>query len=165
MHSSAGARMKLFRLSVLHCAATLATALYGDASGAQQPAAAPDPRRHAQLHSRRLGHAYPLRYRLQFAGRHESRQRWGGACRALSPRRFAGAARRHSLDADLPRPACSLCRAALKNSATCARKNCTRRACSICPILTSFPADASTRCTAGTVTSFFSDWKPTTEKR
>ena len=37
--------------------------------------------------------------------------------------------------------------------------------CSICPIRTLFPADASTKCMAGTVTSSSSGWKPIIAKR
>ena len=47
---------------------------------------------------------------------------------------------------------------------TCGRRRSPRRACSICPIRTSSPVDASTRCTAGTATSFSWDWKPITTK-
>ncbi len=56
---------------------------------------------------------------------------------------------------------------ARSNCASCrtTRARYANRACSICPTLTSCPADASTRCTAGTVTSFRSGCCATARSR
>ncbi len=140
--------MKLFRLLLL---AALA------ASSAQAPDFQPRPiPRRRSLHSRGMGLAHPLRDRLPVA---RPTPKLHEVVHPLSARGIASAARGGRARSKSATSKSSRCRAASRSSATCARKNSPRRACSICPILTSFPAGASTKCTAGTVFSFSLDWK------